>query len=354
MTTYYVGSGGNDGNAGTSWAARKLTVNGAEDIPVVAGDTVIVGPGVYREQLVCDVSGSAGNPITYVGDPTGGLTDGIGGIVRITGSDNDQTMTRAYGVNVGARDYRTFQGFQVDSCSQRAFEFAGGSNVSIVDCAVLHCVRMAYLYNAETNLTIQRCFIGFLRNEALLLNDSLANASHLIENTVFLNAWYRQINNTGVGGITVRNCFLSGGQRGIEVNGLPGGYTAVTVNNSIVINHDVFGLRAGTAGMLVEDYNAVVENATDLSNVAAGANSLAVLPQLAAPRLIAGFEYSWWFGKLSSWSALGSVAGTSVPSDDLFGITRAGSPSSWGPIEYTDSPARRDWDAGTSRGRRGL
>ena len=46
---YYVGPGGNDGNNGTSWALRKLTLNGAEDIPVVPGDVVWVGPGVYRE-----------------------------------------------------------------------------------------------------------------------------------------------------------------------------------------------------------------------------------------------------------------------------------------------------------------
>ena len=46
MTVYYVGAGGNNSNAGTSWALRKATLTGAEDIPVAAGDTVIVGPGV--------------------------------------------------------------------------------------------------------------------------------------------------------------------------------------------------------------------------------------------------------------------------------------------------------------------
>lgn len=37
MTTYYVGPGGDNAHAGTSWALRKLTLNGAEDIPVAAG-----------------------------------------------------------------------------------------------------------------------------------------------------------------------------------------------------------------------------------------------------------------------------------------------------------------------------
>ena len=57
MPTYFVGSGGNDGNSGLTWALRKLTLNGAEDVPVIAGDTVIVGAGVYRELLTVDVDG---------------------------------------------------------------------------------------------------------------------------------------------------------------------------------------------------------------------------------------------------------------------------------------------------------
>ena len=60
MVDRYVGIGGNDGNSGLTWALRKLTLNGAEDTPVVAGDTVYVGPGVYRERLIVDVSGGAG------------------------------------------------------------------------------------------------------------------------------------------------------------------------------------------------------------------------------------------------------------------------------------------------------
>src|SRR3989304_7878159 len=58
MPTYYVGPGGNDGNSGLTWALRKLTLNGAEDTPVAAGDICWVGPGVYRELLTDDISGA--------------------------------------------------------------------------------------------------------------------------------------------------------------------------------------------------------------------------------------------------------------------------------------------------------
>src|SRR3990172_11070704 len=115
MTTRYVGIGGNDGNSGLTWALRKLTLNGAEDTPVADTDIVYVGPGVYRELLTVDVSGTTG--ISYIGDVTGEHTDGVGGIVRITGSANDTTATRANCLTATSSAYRLFKGFLVDTSS---------------------------------------------------------------------------------------------------------------------------------------------------------------------------------------------------------------------------------------------
>lgn len=72
MTDYFVDAlNGDDADDGLTFANAKLTLNGAEDVPVAANDTVYVGPGVYRETLTLDVDGSAGNPITYIGDISG-------------------------------------------------------------------------------------------------------------------------------------------------------------------------------------------------------------------------------------------------------------------------------------------
>src|SRR3990172_1122802 len=132
MTTRYVGPGGSDANSGLTWALRKLTLNGVEDTPVVAGDTVYVGPGTYRELLTVDVSGTTGNPITYIGDYSGVNTDGVGGIVRITGSDNDQTATRANAILVNGFNYRTFSGLALDTTSEVGLSMISATNV-IVD-----------------------------------------------------------------------------------------------------------------------------------------------------------------------------------------------------------------------------
>lgn len=136
MTTYYVGIGGDDGNDGTTWALRKLTLNGAEDIPVAAGDTVYVGPGTYRGELEVDtVAGSSGSPITYIGDYTGANTDGVGGIVRLAGSDddiNDDDANMCIDVDVS---YRTFQGFVIDTGEYQQIDIASGvTNIIIDEC----------------------------------------------------------------------------------------------------------------------------------------------------------------------------------------------------------------------------
>lgn len=125
MTTRYVdGTDGNDGYDGLAsvWDGThgpKKTLNGCEDTPVVAGDLVHVRSGVYREMLTCDVSGAVGNVIEYRGDYAGLIWAG-GGVVRITGSDNDQTATRASCINDNSvqRDYRTFRGFAMDTATR--------------------------------------------------------------------------------------------------------------------------------------------------------------------------------------------------------------------------------------------
>jgi len=125
MTTRYVdGTGaGSDAYNGLApvWDGAngpKATLNGAEDTPVVAADLVHVRPTTYRELLTVDVSGTAGNAIEYRGDYGGLIWPNPTSVCRITGSDNDQTATRASCILPGAaRDYRTFQGFSMDGCT---------------------------------------------------------------------------------------------------------------------------------------------------------------------------------------------------------------------------------------------
>lgn len=340
MAVYYVGPGGNNANPGTSWTQRKLTLNGAEDIPLVAGDTVYVGPGTYRETLTLDVSGSLGNPITYIGDYLGTNTDKVGGVVRITGSDNDQTATRANGITGTSRNYRTFQGFTIDLCTTNGILNTSGTNWIIQKCH-FNIVVLQIAGASQANCTIQDC--ALIGNQFLITHGSnLDNVGHVIQNCYFANSQTFGIRADRVGGITVKNNVFHSVANGVRVVASPNAGQTITVNNCILVSC-LTALQAATLGDITEDYNTLFGNGTARTNVAVGANSLAYPPL---------FDTRWFFQvvhesagpnsstqlvtpfDLSSYSPLLNVAGTSPTTTDMRGTAVVGSQREWGALEY--------------------
>lgn len=349
MTTYYVGPGGSDSNNGTTWALRKLTLNGAEDIPVVAGDTVYVGPGVYRETLTIDVSGSDGSPITYIGDVTGQNTDGMGGVVRITGSDDDQSAARANCITATSRSYRTFRGFSFDSFSSDGFNSATAvSYIIIEDCifwgygASTACVEFR---GTGTNNTVRRCaFYGKQRHIIFTHTSTVDSASMLVENCAFYGTatgtGSGQVEITRIGGIVISNCTFTIGSYGVNLATNPAAGQSVTVYNSLFSYCFVSALNAPTSStQLVEDYCSFWGNVADRTNVSAGANSVTYPPLFQPPILYDGALLPPPpLGALSQWSQVRRIAGTAMATDDLYGITRptTDSKKSWGAVQYQE------------------
>lgn len=349
MTTYYVGVGGSNANAGTSWALRKLTLNGAEDIPVAAADVIYVGPGTYRELLTIDVSGTAGNPITYIADVTGEHTDGVGGIVRVTGSDNDTTATRANCITATSRDYRTFRGFAFDTTTGTVIDLITAcSNWIIEDFNVEKgAVTGISLGGTGTGNTIRRFQIigaigGTSHGIHFTHSSTVSNSGNLVENGI-IHGSSRGVNITRVGGITVKNCLISGVNPGaIRVDTALAAGQTTTVNNCIIFSN-VTGFQAvtnpATNEEITENYNNVFGNNADRSNVTAGANSNAYPPLFWPTLLLSGFKLPQSpYLSLSPYSPIRRLAGTGMASDDLFGSTRPATDSkkSWGPIQHED------------------
>lgn len=350
MATYYVGSGGNDGNSGLTWALRKLTLNGAEDVPVAAGDTVYVAPGVYREQLTCDVSGAGGSPITYIGDVTGEHTDGVGGIVRVTGSDNDTSDAgRTACFRVQDYDYRTFRGFWCDFGTYNVQAWSASNDLILEDCVFSYATTVLLNLSNATDWTIRRCLFHSLPLFSYMVSASdgagIADAAALIENCIFFGtAGNVSVYSSKVGGITTRNCILYGGYRGVQCeNTLPGGHTDMVVENCLLVCNQN-AVISDNAGEITEDYNAFYGNSTDRTNVAAGGNSN-TYPALWLPPIlhsgasqVSGFKFPWWFGELSEWSQIQAITGSNEPTEDLRGIVRptTASKNSWGPCQFWD------------------
>ena len=346
MTTRYVGIGGDDGWDGLAWVSRKLTLNGAENTPVAATDVVYVGPGVYREMLTLDISGAAGQPITYIGDVTGEHTDGIGGIVRITGSDDDLVGLRANCIVAGAvRTYRTFRGFMLDTTTGSSIISTNGvacTNWIIEDCFFMppSATNSIILCNGRsTDFTIRRCvFWGGLSVSIYFTAAAvLDGAVQLVENCLFVTG-YGGVTSVKVGGIIVKNCtFIT--RFGVRID------TALTVGQTITVNNCIFmseitALVGTVAGEIVENYNTFWTNSTDRTLTNIGANSVA-FPPLFNPLLqLAGFRYPSYVPlELSMWSQIRARLGSAEATDDLLGMTRpvTAAKDSWGAVQYADA-----------------
>lgn len=352
MTTYFVGIGGSDAANGLTWANRKLTLNGAEDVPVAAGDTVYVGPGTYRETLTVDVSGTSGNIITYIGDLSGENTDGIGGLVRITGSNDDLDSSRADCINMG-HSFRTFRGFTMDLPADNHITFFSDTAQSDVVFEDLFLQSTGSgSTDASINITgdgnhtdfiIRRCVISGASYGIFFIQDTsaYADANHLVENCIIANCISDGIRLELVGGVTIKNCTFRGmGDDGIDVaiTAGTGAGQFTTVENCIIMNCDGSGVEGATTGDIIEDYNTFFHNNNNRTNVATGANSDTIKPTFNPNLFLDGFIFGSTHVNPSDFSGMRAIAGTSEPSDDLLGVTRptVSAKKSRGAIQYHD------------------
>lgn len=343
MTIRYVGPGGSDAANGLSWANRKLTLNGVEDTPIAAGDTVYVGPGVYREMLTLDVSGTAGNAITYIGDTSGANTDGIGGEVLITGSDNDQTATRTSCVSSSGRSYRSFRGFSLAGISTGYYGFyipTSGDHFIIEDCYINPMGYPIYFGGGiPTGSIVRRCVFqsAGTTNTVLRLYASspMNDLGIVIENNIFLGGGFG-VRIDAMGGITIRNNLFQSGGYHIYLGTVPSSGQVINVNNNVFYCANNNAMWAVTLGYIIEDYNNLYSNGTDRTNVATGTNSTAYVMQFAAPLL--GTSQTWLPFMPSPLSALRALASGSPATLDLDSHARpaTNAKNSWGPRQFMD------------------
>ena len=123
MPTYYVANYGSNSNNGTTPATPWLTIQFAlgaasgTNPGLVAGDTVWIAPGTYREVITSTtLTGTAGNTIKIYGDPTftRAWTSGSAGRVRITNYLTDTALPTGSQTLAILGDYVDVQDFCID------------------------------------------------------------------------------------------------------------------------------------------------------------------------------------------------------------------------------------------------
>lgn len=123
--TYYVAPGGHDGNAGTQ-SSPWASIQRAADV-MVAGDTVVIAPGVYIEAVDITRSGTPGAYITYQAMP--------GAVME--SPDPSQSLE---GLDIGSGvAYIRLQGFEIRGGFYKAILVdEGAHHVEILDCNLHH------------------------------------------------------------------------------------------------------------------------------------------------------------------------------------------------------------------------
>lgn len=354
MSTYYVDSVSGNDSTGTGTKLNPWkTLSHAEANPVAAADLVVArGGSTFRETLTCGVSGSVGNPIQYLGDYNGAIWGDAGGLVRITGSDNDQAATRANCIVATTKTYRTFSGFMIDSPTGAAIFPQTGCTNWILDKLILTCFGVSSNYGimfqgTPSANTIQNCAVlgGKNRGISFFSAATTTGSGNLVDNClVGFIAGNTGIGVDRVGGVTVKNTTVMGCSSGIRVQTALAAGQVLTANNNIVAFNN-FGFNATATTDISEDYN-VVWNNTDYTNTTAGAHDLTYLP-LLDPRwffqlVFAGagpnspLQLASLFD-LASFNQIINVAGTSPTSTDLRGTGTIGTNREWGALEYDSS-----------------
>lgn len=368
MTTYYVGSGGNDSSAGTSWGARFLTISKAATVVAAGGDIVYVAPGTYREKVKLTVSGGntyntgtvtvtngsatvtgsgttftvgmvgryfkclgagtikiaayvsateitldyaydgatkAGasymiyDPIRWIGDYSGTNTDSVGGIVRITGSNDDIAVVRSDGFIATSVNYNHITGFSIDMISTAAVDLISCQYWLVEKCAgsYMSVVNGGYIYitgASQLHITVNACYFygntgSSVPSQVFCSHSSLlTNAYHVIQNCVFsasTNTNGGGFNSDRVSEIYLKNNTFSGCGNALQIGtALTSGRSNYAYNNILVFN--AAGIRGTATSEWVEDYNTLWGNGNDRVGTNVGANTVAYPPL---------FDLRWWF-----------------------------------------------------------
>lgn len=334
-------------------AYSVMSGEGSYEIASVDSNTQLTLAEPWQGATASGLAYRTFNPIRYIADVTGEHTDGVGGPVRITGSNDDIAITRSVAVDVNGKNYRKFTGFTCDLVSDSTFYFNNNEAYCTVEDCELFDGRITFVGNPPLGNTIQRCLITrHMNGQALFFwwDPAVNNSGIVIKDCIIRNS-DTGLNIQRIGGITITGCtFDTFASNMIAVS------AALTVGQCVAI-HDCILNNTGTAlaasalGEIIEDYNAFSRCNTARNNVGIGGNSNTYPPLFTAPLLKSGFRFPWQAYELSKWSLLKRIAGVQETYRDYFGMARpvTSAKKSWGAIQYTG--AIRDAttaDSGTS------
>ncbi len=230
--TFYVSPTGSDYNSG-SQSAPWATLQHAADT-VVAGDTVIVGAGVYNVgmDILGDAGGTQQDPIRFIANP---------GAILTHCATEGLSATLA-GINIEATNgWYVIEGFDIESdgsMTRAGIRVADSNNVTLIDNTVDHAYIGIFADDSNNLLVQNNVCENSTDQHGIYLSG--CNDYTVLGNTLTGNNWdglHLNIsgdpNSTDNGGIVEDNTIYANGLSGIDMEGVTNGYF---VNNVIYAN----------------------------------------------------------------------------------------------------------------------
>lgn len=285
-------------------------------------------------------------PIYLIGDETGAHTDGVGGVCRITGSDDDISISVArdsdYGITnkhagVPGRSYWTIRGFQIDTVGDTAIFMQDAIGITVENIRTLAAPsKHIHFLHAGYRSTVRRC-IGFGGDDATGVQfDDISvrwsGHSH-IENCVM--ACFTPFRVEYFANFTIKNCASwMTSQTFLQTSGQEIGGCVFVINCETHYTENI-ALWPAAAGQILVDWTNFWDNFNDIwvGRLVKGANCTSFLHLPDLPILVDGYRYPLRFYPPSEWWAGRALQGLYPANEDVYGVARPTDDDkiSWGP-----------------------
>ena len=360
MATYYVAPYGSNSNNGTTPATPWLTVHFAlgaasgTNPGLVAGDTVWIAPGTYREVITSTtLTGTSGNTIKIYGDPTfsRAWTGGSAGRVRLTNYSSDTAVPSGSQTLAIIGDYVELQDLCIDGYTSGSISgnviteaclFLRGGNLSVTRTTVQSTSNNRalgiewYCPTGKNNMVLDRCTVysafgiwclSASQTATYDINGTIKDCLVMSSALDISIAFEAQSANQVTGARLYNNTLLSNNVGLYFVNFSQVGGTTTVLRNNVIYAQRATGVQSLNTTITVTQSNNSIYSTTTFSNVLPATNNVYALTNDLGSSRVQQFGMLPWFAPSTGSPLIGAGTATGAPTVDLYGNTWTGNPT---------------------------
>jgi hypothetical protein len=348
MATAFVSSSGTAAYPGTASLPTSITLALSS---AGAGDIIYIAPGNYVVNNVTygGASGTAGNPVQFIGNPTGSQFTGIpAGRILFTATSDLSTGTGAQVLTLTSKSYVNFSNITFDRISalSNVLTLTTCANIIISNCVFYGGVSISNTGAVPNNNTITKCASFSTRGLSLTFGLHTSNYDNpfVISDCIFI-----LINTGGLcraiefaqsgsgagfpGGGLLTNSTLIGGDVGINHFN-----TSYDTSNPFLVRNNLFACATAifnqTAGRVLPSFNRYTFSALSGVSAGTGSTSNGVAGVDLFESLLYGINNLQPFSTYLNSPNTGFGTATGAPATDMYGVTWTGATPDAGSATY--------------------